>query len=285
MYYDTAAGCGQGIVKMTLSLATPSAAVVDGTNFPGGTRVPSAGLSSAVLLTPCGSGASDYSLRKQRENVSADYVDLRTSFVSCAIESVQGLTIIEVCKAGIQDSHGFIFAYDLGNRLAAGAGFVGTRGGNTQQAFGGFLIPGGPSSRWCGVHTMQNPLSLAGSPFAMIEMGTKAPMSLTVNTALSTCDSRSSPGTCSACPSVTLNGFDYTGKNWCSTIDVTSSCASVSAPSGCVDGDPISSGDPELSPNLKWYQGLAVGDILKRSTEHARIVQKNSQNFLRHPDE
>ena len=280
MYFVTAGGCGQGIVKMTLSLATPAAAVVDGSGYPGGTRTPAAGLSSAVLLTPCGSGASDYSLVKQRENVSADYASLKTSFTSCAIESVQGLTLIETCKAGTQDSHGFIFAYDLGNRLAAGAGFVGTRGGNTQQAFGGFLVSGCPNARWCGIHTMQNPLSAAGSPFHMIELGAKAPMGITVNTALSTCDSRSSPGTCSACPNVTLNGFNYNGKNWCDTLTITSSCASVSAPAGCTDGDPISSGDPELSPNLKWYQGLAVGDILKRSTEYVRIVQKVSQTSI-----
>lgn len=279
MYFVTAGGCGQGIVKMTLSLATPAAAVVDGSGYPGGTRTPAAGLSSAVLLTPCGSGASDYSLVKQRENVSAGYASLKTSFTSCAIESVQGRTLIEVCKAGQQDSHGFVFAYDLGNRLAPGSGFVGTRGGNTQQAFGGFLVPGNAAARWCGTHTVQNPLSAAGSPFVMLELGAKAPMGVTGNTNLSPCDSRSTPGTCSACPDVTLNGFNYSGRNWCSTIDITSSCASVNAPAGCVDGDPISGGD-ELSPNLKWYQPIAVGDILKRSSEYVRVVQKISQTQI-----
>lgn len=279
MYFVTAGGCGQGIVKMTLSLATPAAAVVDGSGYPGGTRTPAAGLSSAVLLTPCGSGASDYSLVKQRENVSAGYASLKTSFTSCAIESVQGRTLIEVCKAGQQDSHGFVFAYDLGNRLAPGSGFVGTRGGNTQQAFGGFLVPGNAAARWCGTHTVQNPLSAAGSPFVMLELGAKAPMGVTGNTNLSPCDSRSAPGTCSACPDVTLNGFNYSGRNWCSTIDITSSCASVNAPAGCVDGDPISGGD-ELSPNLKWYQPIAVGDILKRSSEYVRVVQKISQTQI-----
>jgi len=289
MYFVTAGGCGAGIVKMTLSLAAPAAPVVDGTGYPGGTRTPLAGLSSAVLLTPCGSGASDYSLVKQRENVASNYASLKTSFTSCALESVQGLTIIEICKAGQQDSHGFIFAYDLGNRLAPGSGFVGTRGGNTQQAFGGFLVPGSPYARFCGTHTMQNPITLAGSPFAMIELGAKAPMGVTVNTTLATCDSRSSPGTCSTCPDVTLNGFNYgdpdgagplVAKNWCSTIDITSSCAAVGAPAGCVDGDPVSNGDPELSPNLKWYQSLQAGDFLKQGTEYVRVVQKVSQTQL-----
>lgn len=276
MYYTSAAGCGPVIVKMTLSLATPSAADPDGTNYPGGTRIPSAGISSAVILTPCGSGENDFSLTTQRGRISSEWINKGSLFPSCSLEAVQGLTLIETCKAGIQDSHGFVFAYDLGNRLPAGAGFVGTQGGNTQQAFGGFLVSAHYYARWCGEHTYQNPMSAAGSPFALVELGTKAPMTLTVDTGLSACDARNTPGTCGACPDVTLDGFNYNGKNWCATINVSSSCASVSAPAGCTDGDPISSGATE-SPNLKWYQPLQVGDIIKRGNEHLKLLVKNSQ--------
>ena len=276
MYYSSSAGCGPVIVKMTLSLSIPAAPDPDGTAYPGGTRVRSAVLSSATILTPCGSGASDFSLNTQRGRISSEWLDKGTLFPNCSLEAVQGKTLIEVCRAGSQDSHGFVFAYDLGNRLPAGAGFVGTQGGNTQQAYGGFLVSANHAARWCGVHTYQNPLSAAGTPFALIELGTKAQMGVTVNTALSACNSRATPGTCSPCPNVTLDGVNYNGKNWCATIDVSSSCASVSAPAGCTDGDPISSGATE-SPSLKWYQGLAVGDQLTRNGEILRTLQKNSQ--------
>lgn len=276
MYYTAAAGCGNVIVKMTLSLATPSSPDPDGSAYPGGTRIRTAGISSAVILTPCGSGESDFSLNTQRGRISSEWVDKGTLFPSCSLEAVQGLTLIETCKAGIQDSHGFVFAYDLGNRGVPGVDFVGTQGGNTQQAFGGFLVAANANARWCGLHTYQNPLSAAGTPFALVELGTKAPMTVTVNTALSACNSRATPGTCGACPDVTLDGFNYNGKNWCATINVSSSCASVAAPAGCTDGDPISSGANE-SPNLKWYQPLQVGDIIKRGNEHLKLLVKNSQ--------
>lgn len=276
MYFNAAAGCGPVIVKMTLSLATPAAPDPDGSAYPGGTRVRTAGIASAVILTPCGSGASDFSLNTQRGRISSEWASLGNMFPSCSLEAVQGLTLIETCKAGSQDSHGFVFAYDLGNRLPAGGGFVGTRGGNTQQAFGGFLVSANHASRWCGLHTYQNPLSAAGTPFALVELGTKAPMTVTVDTALSACNSRSTPGTCGACPDVTVDGFNYSGKNWCATINVSSSCASVSAPAGCTDGDPISSGADE-SPSLKWYQPLKVGDVIRRGNDHSKMLVKNSQ--------
>lgn len=273
--FGSAAGCGSVIVKITLSLATPSAADPDGT-FPSGTRFRQAGISSATILTPCGSGASDFSLNTQRGRISSEWLDKGTLFPNCKIEAVQGKTLIEHCRAGSQDSHGFVFAYDLGNREPAGAGFVGTQGGNTQQAYGGFLVSANPASRWCGIHTYQNPLSAAGSPFALVETANTAPMYLTVSTALTACDSRSNPGTCGACPNVTVDGFNYNGKNWCATIDVSSSCSGVSAPAGCTDGDPVSSGAGE-SPNLKWYQGLAVGDVIRYDSERMKLLVKNSQ--------
>lgn len=273
--FNSAAGCGPVIVKMTMSLATLAAPDPDGT-YPLGTRIRAVPLSSATILTPCGSGASDFSLNTQRGRISAEWISKGSMFGNCNIAGIQGLTLIETCKAGEQDSHGFMFAYDLGNRLPAGAGFVGTRGGNTQQAFGGFLVPANPASRWCGNHTYQNPVTPTGSPFALMELGTKAPMYFTLDTTLSACNSRSTPGTCGACPNVTVDGFDYSGKNWCATINISSSCASVSAPAGCTDGDPVSSGAGE-SPNLKWYQPLAVGDVIKYSSEHMKTLVKNSQ--------
>jgi len=276
--FNSVAGCGPVIVKMTMSLAIPAAPDPDGT-FPLGSRIRPVQLSDATILTPCGSGASDFSLNTQRGRISSEWISKGSMFGSCNIAGIQGLTLIETCKAGEQDSHGFMFAYDLGNRLPAGAGFVGTRGGNTQQAFGGFLVPANPASRWCGNHTYQNPVTPTGSPFALMELGTKAPMYFTLDTTLSACNSRSTPGTCDPCSpgaDLIVDGFNYRDKNWCATINISSSCASVSAPVGCTDGDPVSSGSSE-SPNLKWYQGLAVGDVIKYGSEHMKTLVKNSQ--------
>lgn len=274
--FDSTAACGGVFVKMTLSFSTTTVANPDpdGT-YPYGTRAKTAGLSSTSILTPCGSGASDFSLNTQRGRISSEWLSKGSMFSQCSIEGVQGKTLIEICRAGEQDSHGFVFAYDLGNKLPAGAGFVGTRGGNTQQAFGGFLVPANHESRFCGVHTYQNPMTLEGSPFALIELGSKGPHSVTVTTALSACNSRATPGTCSTCPAVTVDGFDYTGKSWCDTIDVTSSCSAVGAPAECVDGDPVTSGAAE-SPNLKWYQGFAVGDVIQRNGELLKLLKKNT---------
>ena len=232
---------------------------------------------TGTILTPCNapctSTTTDYTPYAQRKRFNSAW---DTRYNNCGIQAAQGNLLFEVCLTGSQDSRAWIFAYDLGNGLPPGNGFVGTYG-NTQQLIGGFLHAGNAQSRWCGMHTFQASMGLSGGtalPFTAIEPGGKCPMAITATTGLSSCTASGS-GTCSPCPNVTVMGYNYSGKNWCSSFTWTSSCSSVSAPAGCTDGDPVSSGCSD-APNEKWVQTLAVGDTITHGTERMMLLEKTS---------
>ncbi len=284
MIYQWNGGVAHGnavLVKMTLSLTTPATPNPDDvTGPPFGSRMPLAGLASAVILTPClnscSSPSDNFTLTAQRKAFSQAWVESAASFPSCELQAVQGLTVIETCLNGGQDSYAWVFAYDLGNRLPVGGGFVGSQGGNTSQIFGGFMTGDTPSCRWCALHTYQNPVSLNGTPFALLEMTNKCQLTVTGG-ALSACSATASGGTCSACPAVTLDGYDYTGKNMCSTLTLSSSWnpAWGAQPAAFESGDPVDAVCGE-APNLYWLQKLKPGDFLFHGNEYVRLLEKVS---------
>lgn len=283
------------LVKVTV---TTTAAVAAGNPDAGGSpglsdKAQRLAITSASILTPC-TGAdnaarlacpsvdNDYTPYGQRKRFDSTWDP--TKFSGCAIEAIQGNLLFERCLGGSQDGHSWFFTYDLGNGLPIGAGFVGTYG-NTQQLIAGYMYSKAPLSKWCAYHTFQAPMAVGGAPYCVIEPGDKCPMYFTGTTTLSTCNAFGSPGTCSACPSVTLDGFDYTGKNWCSDFTLTSTWNTGSwgaAPGDYATGDPVTDGCPSISPTLHfWGQKLEVGDFIYQGGEVARIIERTNNTTFK----
>jgi hypothetical protein len=230
-------------------------------------------------LTPCLNSCTDpatedYSLDQQmiRYTASKSYQYSETTFPSCGISAVQGTHAVGMCASGQQDSYMWMFAFDLGNKSAIGSGYTGTHG-NTQQIMGAVPMFNRTHSRWCTHHTYQNPM-YDGIAVPEMQIEKIYPFQVTLNTALSAC-SKAGSGNCSACPSVTVDGYDYTGKNWCAIIGVTSSWNGAwgTAPPGYAAGDPLS-GWP--TPPYHWLRAAEVGDVFTHGNEYLKILQKNS---------
>ena len=131
------------------------------------------------------------------------------------------------------------------------------------------------------MHTYQGPLDQPPAKYAVVEAGTKCPLEFTGLTTMGTC---SIPGgTCSACPNVTLDGYNYNGKNWCGTLEVTSSWNGAwgSTPAGWVDGDPVApNGCLNDATGVRyWGQHLEVGDWITSNNEWARIIAKSGNTL------
>lgn len=285
-YYNPATGTTDNrhvLVKMTLNTTAP---VANGDPDAGGNP----GLSnvaqrlvfaSATILTPClspcAAESDDYTPYAQRKRYAPSYDP--TKFASCALQGVQGKNVIEICLSGSQDSHGWYFVYDTGNGSAVGSGFVGTHG-NTQQVYAGFLMPENSACRWCAVHTYQGPIQAGGAKYTVAETSTKCPFEFTGTTNLSTCNAFGTPGTCSACPNVTLDGYNYNGKNWCSDFTLTTAWNGAwgSTPAGFEAGDPIApNGCDNGATGLRYFNlKLQVGDFIYRNGEIARIIEKTN---------
>ncbi len=235
---------------------------------------PKVGVTVTVLtpcLNSCSVAADDTSLNKQRADFSATFSANASRFPACKVEGVQRKNVFVTCTNGVQDSYAWVFVYDVGNRSALGSGFVGTHG-NTVQLYAGMPLHDTPTSRWSALHTFQAPAHPGGSPFTMLEATNKCQLTVT-GTALSACNATGA-GTCSACPNVTLDGYNYNGKNWCSAITFSSS--DPGGVSEWEDGDPVNAINCDTS--IKWIQKLEVGDFLTHyngsSTEYTRLIER-----------
>ncbi|MFN7939200.1 MAG: hypothetical protein U0R19_38100 [Bryobacteraceae bacterium] len=229
-------------------------------------------------LNTCSSEADDYTLAAQFKRFAPtwDY----SKFYGTSVVAIQGSTAFLTVFSGSQDSHGWVFALDLGNEQDIGSGYVGSHG-NTQHVFGGFLLAESQACRWCASHTFQAPLESGGAQFTVIETSTKCPMQITAASSLGTCSIGS--GTCAACPNVTLDGYNYNGKGWCGTLNITTSWNGAwgATPSGWADGDPVApNGCDNGAPNLRyWGQKLQVGDYLLHNNELVRILVKSGNTL------
>ena len=269
------------LVKITIDTTSPVAnGDPDASGIPGlsnkAQRIPIAAASILTpCLAPCTSVSDDYTPYGQMKRYDASW---NTAFGSYAIEAVQGNTVIIANRAGNQDTYAWVFVYDLGNGLPVGSGYVGNYG-NTQHIFGGFRMPSNQACRWCGLHTWQPPLQIGGANYTVAESTDKCSLSVTSTNSLAAC-SVSGTGTCSACPGITMNGFDYTGKSWCSNLQVTSSWNGAwGTDPGLVPGDPVLLSAPCNGNNTRWWgQQLQVGDFLidPSTYEIVRIIQRNS---------
>ncbi len=227
------------------------------------------------ILTPCLNGclnpADDYSLEKQfaRYTASKSTVYIQGSFPNCALEAVAGSTLLAACRQGQQDSFAWVFALDLGNGLPIGAGFVG-RFGNTQQVFAANPIFARGLSKWCTLHTYQN-VHKEGISTPEFQIEKIEPFKVTQTGSLPAC-SKLGGANCDLCPSVVVNGTDYTGKNFCGTLNTTTSWNGAwgAVPAGFATGEPVST-----LANLHWMQPLGVGDELTSAGEVIRVIQKN----------
>lgn len=229
-------------------------------------------------VSPCSSGTDNYTLFGQFARYAPTWDG--AVFNKTSVVSVQGNLIFLTVFSGSQDSHGWVFAMDLGNEQLIGSGYTGTYS-NTQHVFAGFMMAESQACRWCALHTFQAPQEAGGAKYTVFETSTKCPMQVTGQTNLSTCNILS--GTCAACPNVTLNGYNYNGKNWCGTLDITSSWNGAwgSTPSGWADGDPVApSGCDNGATGVRyWGQKLQVGDYLFRADELVRILEKSGNTL------
>lgn len=253
--------------------STCSAAIPYGTEGERWPRAPFTYTNLTPCLNTCTDPATeDYSLDQQmlRYTASKSFKYSETDFPNCGISAVQGTHAIGMCSSGQQDSYMWMFAFDLGNKLPIGSGYAGTHG-NTQQIMGAVPMFNRTHSRWCTHHTYQNP-QYDGIAVPEMQIEKIGPFQVTLNTTLPACSKAS--GTCSACPSVTVDGYDYTGKNWCATIDVTSSWNGGwgAAPAGYATGDPLST----LTTPFHWLRSAEVGDLFAHGGEFLKILQKNS---------
>jgi len=164
------------LVKLTMDLVEKTVSDKDASTDPifGSNRAPKVGITSAVILTPCldtcDGAEDDFTMTAQRILYSARWDGEKSDFVQCALQAVQGLTVIEVCTSAGPDSYAWTFVYDLGNRSPIGSGFTGTQSGNTMHVYGGFPTHDTPSCRWCALHTYQSPSQIGGATWANLEM-------------------------------------------------------------------------------------------------------------------
>ncbi|MFN7939190.1 MAG: hypothetical protein U0R19_38050 [Bryobacteraceae bacterium] len=225
------------------------------------------------LLTPCLGGCTrmedDFTLYGQMLRLDPTYQ--LAVFPGCEASAVQGSTIVMNCRSGSQDSPVWAFALDIGNGKPVGAGFQGSVGGNTQQIFGSNPYFKRPRGRWCGLHTYQSPVD---GDFAVFETAdTKCQFIVTATTPLAQC-SRSGNGTCDPCPNIVFDGVSYNGRNWCSTVQVTSSWDASwgAAPPDFSPGDPV---NPNLKTEcpMRYLQKVQPGDYFHSSGERLRVIQ------------
>lgn len=268
------------LTKVTLNLAEKTVTDIDSAtdlifNSP---RGPKAGVSAVSILTPClntcASASDNKTMTQLKLDFSAEWAAQASRFPSCSIEAVQGKDVYEVCKSGGQDTYAWVFVWDLGNGLPVGSGYVGSHG-NTVPIYAAIAVHDTPESRWSPLHTYQSPAKAGGAAFGVLESsGYKCFMSVT-GSALSSC-SVNGTGTCSACPNVTLDGVNYSGRNWCSDITLSSS-----DPGGVAeweDGDPVNAINCEST--VKWLQKLEVGDFIRSGSEFIRLIERtNNQQW------
>lgn len=223
---------------------------------------------------PCTATSDDHTPYGQQKRFTSDAwsTDAGTGFTGCGMDSVQGDYVLFMCYSGSQDSPGWAFVYDMS--IAAG----------TDQIIGGWKIPANTVCRWCATHTFQAPTAYPAVEFTVLEQSTvKSPAYVTVNTTLSACTATGT-GNCSACPTDadgTLDGFDYTAKNWCSTITVDSQWSGAwnpSSPPGTFEvGDPLYINGVDGGAGFRTWGGkLERGDWLQNGSEIVRIIKRNS---------
>lgn len=257
---DLSASGGPGLSNMARSISFTSVRVI------------------TPCVSPCSSGADNYTLNGQLARYAATW-DI-SIFNKISVVSVQGNLMFLTAFSGSQDSHGWVFAMDLGNEQLIGSGYTGSYG-NTQHVFAGFMMAESQACRWCALHTFQAPQEAGGADYTVVETSTKCPLQVTGLSNLSTCNILS--GTCAACPNITLNGYNYNGKNWCGTLNITSSWNGAwgATPSGWADGDPVApNGCDNGAPNVRyWGQKLQVGDYLLHNNELVRILEKSGNTL------
>lgn len=271
------------IVKVTLALSDPATANPDGANdvqdYPFA-LAPQAAVASTEILTPClstctDSATQDYTLRYQLTRYNSNYNHLKWGGV--VLTGVQGNALLISATNGTgNDVYGWLFKFNL----------------TTNLIDAGFFVPAATTARHCSVHTMQSPLLLGGATFNVPETGNKCQFQSEATSSLADCDTRANGGigNCGACPNVTLDPgtadeYNYNGKNWCSTLNLTSSYpgggGETAYPDGAwTAGDPVNKyGCSQGGADLKWIQKWAVGDLLHTysgGAETLRIIEKVS---------
>jgi len=285
---------GLGIAKVTLThpeiacgdpgttcpMAQPDTFEFDGMwPIPEMTAVP-----LTTCLNSCASDTDDYSIAGQVKRLVPGYDFAR--FRTPSLTAVQGNHIVLSSREGNQDSFAHFFAFDVGNGGTCQVNYVGNHPGPfaNQQVFAwnpNFATRGG---RWGVSHTHQ-PV-LYSDAFTIIESSSKCQYQVTMTNGLPTC-SKSGAGNCGPCPGISLDGVDYTGKNWCANINLTSSWdpAWGSQPAAFADGDPVNvTQGPDCNNNYHYLQKLEVGDqiiqgsIGSSNEEVLKLIQRNSKN-------
>jgi hypothetical protein len=226
-----------------------------------------------TVLTPCLGGCTstdqDFTPSSQLKKFTAEKTIPwdEKAFPYCGIEAVQGKTLVLACRAGQQDSFAWLWVMDLGNGLPIGAGYAGSRGNALQVIAANPLFARKPS-RWCTLHTYQN-IREAGIATPEMQVEHDNPFTVTLASALAQCSK--GQGDCSPCPNITMDGFEYSGKNWCSTIDVTSEWKWGEAPRGYRSGEPVSN-----AAALHFLGTAQPGDIVTAGGEYMKILVKAS---------
>lgn len=183
----------------------------------------------------------------------------KTKFPSCSADAVQGGYVVINCRNQAQDSFAWSAAFRLSDNTIVAAAPMFRR----------------PGSRWATLHTYT---SGGNAPIATLENQSDKDAFFTtaLNGAVGSC---TRGGTCDTCPSVTVNGWNYTGKKVCSTINVTSTWNGAwgTTPSEYGTGDLLSSSTGQLH----FLMPTAAGDTLKfndSTNEVIRIVQRTSSS-------
>lgn len=208
-------------------------------------------------LTPPGFDL-DTQITQFGQTVTPPYDNSR--FNRCGLLAIQGSYAIFWCLEGSQDTLGWMFAFDLGNRKPIGAGYIGSDG-NTSQVIAGVPVFARPESRWCGLHTYQ---TMGADPIQTIETAANHDPLYSVNITQSLPACSKALNNCSPCPSNPSSKI-------CSSMSVTSTFPGT-PPAGWTAGEPTSL----ANPYGKYLQNVEVGDYLQHGTEVVRIVQKNS---------
>lgn len=287
--------------KVTMSMADVSAPDPD--NGAGG-LAPGIGITAIKQLTPCLNScldeSDDYTPFGQAMKFSAAWTDPLVPFDTrwpgpgCGF-MIDANTLGCGSQMANQDALSWNFAFDLGNGEAIGSGFVGTRGGNTQQIFAGMHYGNNAVSRFCGVHTGNNAVRATTQPFIAGEVAASQPCifySQTTNT-LNSCAANptSGVGTCTRCDTLasggnlTLDGYDYSGdQRICSLMQLTSTWPNPGASTLWTGsqhplwaaGQPVNASGCGGNTLFYYDQNWRRGDYMYRNGEVFRILQVNS---------
>jgi hypothetical protein len=258
--------CGSG--------GTCPAADPEGGDFERWPKLPGTIENLTPCVSPCTQASDDYAMTSQmkRYTASKPFQYDQAGFPGCQAQSVQDGYMGVTCLQGAQDSYGWLAGLDLGNKNPIGGGYIG-RHGNTQQIIAANPVFNRTSSRWCTIHTYQN---MGYGPILtgewQIEKNTG--FQVTASNSLSACNKLT--GTCDPCPAVTVDGFDYGGRNWCGTLNVISTWNPSwgAAPAAYTPGDPLS----DLW-NLHWLRPAEAGDVFRHSqggSEYVKIIRVDS---------